>query len=483
MGSLRRVVRNTTALLASNILGKGISFLSILIAARYLGAKGYGLIVFALSFNNLFKGIIDLGFTPLIVKDVARDHSLALPYVRKIVSIKMYLLILSFLLISIGIKALGYSGNESIVIYMFFVFSVLYSFADVGFGVLKAFEETHYFALGKFIFLCFVFLGYSLSAYAGGGVVSFSIVYAITGMIALLYSVGMVRWLMGGMKMDMHAFPSGLTSLGLIRDSLPFALIAAFNLILLFLDSVMLGILRTQSEVGMYGVAYRTSLLFVYIPLSLHASLVPALSQLYARGSDAVALNVMRSFRYNLIAGVPIGVGCTLLAWRIIPLVFGSEYYDSSMIFAILIWSIVFTFVRYPFVTLFEATDKQSSLARTLAIAVIINIIINLLLIPPYGMIGAAIATVASETVAMLLMIWQGTVIGVCKLDRDFWLQVLKLILSGIVMGFVCYMTLDSGLVLSVISSVTVYSFMIWIMGVLKEEDKAMICRIIRHDR
>ncbi|MFC1549259.1 flippase [Nitrospirota bacterium] len=483
MLSLRRVVRNTTALMASSVLGKGVAFLSVLLAARYLGAKGYGLLAFALSFNHIFKVIVGLGFTPLIVKDVARDHSLAVPYLRKVLWIKMFLVIIAFGIISFCINVLGYNGDESTVIYMLFIFIVFHSLADIGFGVLRAFEQIHLVALGEFILVLSVFAGYSLAVYSGADVVAFSLMNAIAGGFCMMYSAAMVRRALRGSDMKITSMVSGFTSARIIRDSLPFALIAAFNLLLLYLDTVMLGILRTQSEVGVYSVAYRMALFLMIVPLAVHFSLVPAFSKLYSIGSDAVAVNVMRAFRYNLIAGVPIGVGGALLAWRVIPPIFGADYYGAALIFAILVWSIVFSFIRYPFVTMFEATDRQSILARILAIAVVLNIVVNLALIPSYGMIGAAIATVVTDMVVMLLLTWQGSVLGVCRLDRDLWARILKVILSAFVMGCVCVLLLDVSLALSIAAAIITYSAMIWLVRALEEEDKILLYRIIKYDR
>ena len=475
MSSFSRVVRNSSALMASNVLGKGLSFLSVLIAARYLGVKGYGLLVFALSFCSIFKVVIDLGFSPLIVKDVARDRTITTTYVRKILYIKIFLVVVASVLLSISMRFLGYSGNESVVIWMLFVFVVLQSFANVGYCVLRAFEEIHLVAIGEVIMSISILAGFAISAYAGVDVATFSMSYAVTGCIILVYSIVVVRGMLKTMKAALPPSTASFSSLMLIKSSLPFVLMAAFNMLLLYLDSVMLGIFRTQGEVGIYGVAYRSALVLLFIPLAVHGSLVPVISRLYGEGSDDLTDNVRRSFRYNLIVGVPLGVGGTLLAWRLIPPVFGPEYREASLIFAILIWSLVFSFVRFPYLTMFEATDRQALVARTFAYAVGLNIFLNLVLIPRYGMVGAAAATVITDMLIMVQMLWLGIKAGVCRLDSYFWACIWKVILSASVMGGACLLALNFGVIISVATGFVVYLSIIWMVGALDMEDKAFI--------
>ena len=95
-----------------------------------------------------------------------------------------------------------------------------------------------------------------------------------------------------------------------------------------------------------------------------------------------------------LIIGIPIGIGTSILAEKIILLVFGSSYTESVIALEILIWTIVFTFGGAAFTRLLEATDKQLTLTKITGIAAIFNIFLNLVLIPEFGLIGACVSTV-----------------------------------------------------------------------------------------
>lgn len=480
MGSLQRVVRNSSALMASNVLGKGIAFFSVLLAARYLGVEMFGLLAFALSFNGLFNVIMDLGFSPLIVKDIARDHYMARTYIRKILFIKVFLVFFTFALVLITTKILAYSGYQAAVIYLIFVFFVLFSFANVGYGVLRAFEAIHYVAAGEIIMSTSILAGFGLAVYAGAGVAAFSMAYVVAGLLALIYSSAVVRQVLAQSDTESHPETRVITAFTLLKSSLPFALMAAFTMILLYLDSVMLGILRTQREVGIYGVAYRSALVFGFIPLAIHSSLVPLISKRFGDGSGAVTSIIDRQFGYSLIAGVPLGVGGSLLAWSLVPAVFGPEYKEASMIFAILIWSLVFLFLRFPFVTMFEATDRQSIIARIFALATVLNVFLNALLIPFWGMMGAAIATVVTDLVIFILIMRLGIRSGACRLERGLLVRIFKVSLAAAVMGLTCMHALRFGLIFSVVTGVVVYVVMILTLKTFDDEDMDLLKKAIR---
>jgi len=94
-----------------------------------------------------------------------------------------------------------------------------------------------------------------------------------------------------------------------------------------------------------------------------------------------------------LIIGIPIGIGTTLLADSIILLIFGAEYTQSIIALQILIWGVIFAFIAVPFENLFYSANKQSIVTLEVVIGVILNVIMNILLIPKYSLVGASIAT------------------------------------------------------------------------------------------
>jgi len=109
MSVARRVAKNTTALILSNIIAYVFTFLTTVYSARYLGVEGWGIISIALSITGIFGVLTDLGLSSLTVREVARDKSLADKYFANTTAIKIVLGIITFGVIVIVSYLAGYS--------------------------------------------------------------------------------------------------------------------------------------------------------------------------------------------------------------------------------------------------------------------------------------------------------------------------------------------------------------------------------------
>ena len=129
-----------------------------------------------------------------------------------------------------------------------------------------------------------------------------------------------------------------------------------------------------------------------------------------------------------------------LLADKIILLIFGNQYQPAVVAFQILIWSAVFIFMGTPASSLLNSTNRQVELTKIVGVSLVLNIFLNLLLIPKYSYVGAGIAT----TISMLLILF-GVLIRAVKIGYStpvykIFEPTLKVIISCLIMGaFVIY--------------------------------------------
>ena len=108
-------------------------------------------------------------------------------------------------------------------------------------------------------------------------------------------------------------------------------------------------------------------------------------------------------FKYLLILGLPIAVGTTLLASPIILLLYKSGFSQSIDALQILIWAIPLIFINYILGTAINSINKQRETVKTTFIAMILNIVLNVLLLPRYGLIAACYITVLTELTCFML--------------------------------------------------------------------------------
>jgi len=189
----------------------------------------------------------------------------------------------------------------------------------------------------------------------------------------------------------------------LFKAAIPMGLAGIFVTIYYRIDTVMLSAMKGDAVVGWYNAAYNLIFGLMFIQGSFNTAIFPVLSRLSSNSMNSLRMVYQRSFKYLFCMGLPIAVGATILAERIILPIYGREYINAAGSLQILIWAIAFIFVNGLLGNMLIATNQQKLLAYIVGGGAGLNIVLNTLLIPALSYKGAAIATVASELFAFLL--------------------------------------------------------------------------------
>jgi polysaccharide transporter, PST family len=166
----------------------------------------------------------------------------------------------------------------------------------------------------------------------------------------------------------------------------------------------MLGQLVGDQMVGVYSAATRISEVWYFVPGAIASSVSPGIYAAKKAGDEALYYHrISQSLRFLSLVAILIAVPMTFLSGTIISGLFGNEYAAAGPILAIHIWAAWFVFTGIGTSAWFIAEGlTHLSFQRTL-IGAVINIGLNYVLIPAYGGIGAAIATVISQAFACFL--------------------------------------------------------------------------------
>jgi len=166
---------------------------------------------------------------------------------------------------------------------------------------------------------------------------------------------------------------------------------------------VLLGFLRGPTVVGWYNAAYKVLLVGVSAALAYFAGLFPALSRLYVENRKEFGLLVRHTAELWLVFAVPLVVAGTFLAEPVIRLLYGAAYLNSVAPFRILLWSAALVMLRWVYMDSLRATGHQALDLRCAITSASLNVALNILLIPRFGMIGAASATVTADVVWLVM--------------------------------------------------------------------------------
>ena len=149
--------------------------------------------------------------------------------------------------------------------------------------------------------------------------------------------------------------------------------------------------------------AYKLLLVGIGVAITYFTGLFPALSRLYVENRDEFRLLVRRTAEFWLTFVVPLVVGGTFLAGPIIRLLYGAAYANSVMPFQILLWSAALVVLRWVYMDSLRATGHQALDLRCAITSASLNVTLNIILIPRFGMIGAASSTAFADLVWFIM--------------------------------------------------------------------------------
>lgn len=189
----------------------------------------------------------------------------------------------------------------------------------------------------------------------------------------------------------------------LVATSLPFLVTAALVLVMGWADTIMLGIFRTPEEVAVFGAATRTATLVAIVLLAFNAVVPPRFAVLHASG-DVAGLGRLARSTAALMALVALPIVIVMVAFpeRVLS-VFGSEFTGGAGALVVLSLAQYFNVASGTVAFALAMTGHQRQMQTSGTIAAVANVALNLVLIPAFGIMGAAVATGTSLVVVNLL--------------------------------------------------------------------------------
>ena len=264
-----------------------------------------------------------------------------------------------------------------------------------------------------------------------------------------------------------------------IKEALPFGLSGIFITIYYYIDTVMLSMMLSDSEkvIGWYNAAYRLIMVLLFIPTVYFSSVFPLMSKLFETSKDSLEFIFERSLKYMTIIALPIGVGTSLLADRIVLSIFGSDFMPAALALKILIWSDVFIFMSLPFGTLLNSMNKQIITTKLTAMGAILNVVSNAFIIPKYSYLGASFTTVFTEFVILIVSIYifMDSESKLYPLSKENLKSFFKVIISCLAMLVFIQFFYDMNLLFLIMSSVFIYFATFYSVGGIDNSDLIII--------
>lgn len=371
---------------------------SIGFITRYLGKDGFGDYSTVLAFFAFFSAIADLGLYSISTREISRPESDERKIIGNVFAIRLLIsfgiVIISPLVViffpysqsvKIGIiiaaSAYFFASSYSVLIGLFQKRLVMDKVA-IGELIGKIFQVAVVVAVVK-MNLGFRFIIGSLLV---NMLVSFVVIY--------LWSR---KYIVFRLIFDWPAWKAFL------KESYPMGISAIIVFAYFKLDTILLSVLKTSADVGIYNAAYKVLESIIFFPAMFIGLVMPIMARYIFHERSKFDLVADKTFKVFLIFAVPLLVGLSFLSRDVIGLIGGAVFSESVGVLKILAWALTFVFFGNYFTNILIAGNMQKKLMKILFVCAIFNISLNFVLIPRYSYLGAAVTSSLTEFLVVIL--------------------------------------------------------------------------------
>lgn len=395
--SRQTVAKNTFWLTVSNFGGRLIKAIVIIYAARVLGTAGYGIFSYAVTLAGFFSLFMDPGINAVLVKESAKspdDQGIAVfstTFYMKIVLLTFGVCFIIF----VGPYFSTLPGAVALLPIAAFIlmFDTLREFL---LSFVRGIEKMQWEA-GIFIFtnIAIVVFGFiALIMHPTPKALGWG--YALGTMLGGIAALIVLRKYLK----DLFSRFSAKLIKPIVQSAWPFAIVGALGLLLTNTDILIISWMRDASDVGIYSAGIRIIQVLYLVPGVLQISTMPLFSRLANVDNKKFRAAFERIVSVLFVASIPLAIGGIVVGTQVLSLIFGSAFAPGGPAFKLLMVTMIVDFPGSIIAAAIFTYGHQKSLIITSAVGGVSNVLLDLLLIPRFGMTGSAVGTLIAQTIS-----------------------------------------------------------------------------------
>lgn len=413
---------------------RALSFAFNVFVIRRLGAGEFGQYMAIGAFGDLFLFVADLGLAPYAVREFARFRDMpdALERAQRLFGNLLWLRIVLAIVAGVSTVIAGIATQRPLEVILALTINGAFLWV---YGIQGTSEVT--------------LSGFERIDLAAGAKVLNQLIFVVAGGAALFLGAGYFGLiganLLGGIAMAVVCW-RGVQRLGvkpsppersawprLIRAALPFGIVTfALGLSYRF-DTVLLSILQGDEATGHYRAAYNLIFTLTVFSNVVNTALYPSLTRQAATNPEKLAGHTSRILRYLMALALPMATGAFLLARPLVDALYNAQQYaDSVVALEILIWTLPFMYASELLGYVVLITNREKLVARAVVVSTTLNVIMNLILVPRFGLYAASAMTVATEMILVGQHLWN---LRPLTFQLDWGQALLRPLLATVLMG------------------------------------------------
>lgn len=463
----RKIAYNVLVSSVSKLLATALALVSIGFITRYLGQSGFGDYATVLAFLSFFSAISDFGLYSVSTREISKPGADEEKIMGNIFSLRVITSLGILLLAPLLVLFFPYPREVKegiIIVAASFLFSSSYQVLNGVFQKNLAMDKVAISELvGKIIQVVLIITAVKLKL-GFSWIVSALLIYMIASF--LMVYIWSKKYIRIKMRFDFSYWKSFL------RESYPLGIAAIITFVYFKIDTILLSILNNSSGVGIYNAAYKVIENITFFPAMIIGLIFPLMSQYITTDFQKFKDISNKTYKVFVIVVVPLVVGGFFLSKGIIGLIGGAEFTQSASVLRILIFALAFIFFGNFFNAILIAGNLQKKLMYILGSAAVLNVSLNLLLIPKFLYFAAAGVSVFTEAFVVAATLY------LTKKKVKYFPQIEKaggIFISGAVMAIFLFIFRNLNFFILGFSSLAVYSISLWIFKAVRLEELTSI--------
>jgi len=398
----KRYFLNTGWMFFGQMFNLGLSFFIGIWMARYLGPGNFGILSYAIAFSSLFSFIADLGINSILNRELVKFPEKRDELLGTALRLKIGGGIVAFLVTG---SAVLLTDASLLIRGLVLLYSLTFIFQAI--GVISIFFQARVEAKknvrSQIISSSISSVLKIIMILSGSGVIWLTLIYALDSIwLGIFLTLAYRR---SGLRIKTWSFNWSMAK-EMLSSSWLLMLTSVSISIYMRIDQVMIKQLMNETTVGLYSAATKISEVWYIIPATICPSLFSAIINSKKVDQDLYFARLKKLFLLMLFFAVLVGLSVTLLSRPIIQILFGSAYLGAVSVLRIYVWSVVGTFLGVAVGQYLIAENYTKIYFFITILGAIVNVVLNLLLIPKIGINGAALATVVSYLFVVVSLIF-----------------------------------------------------------------------------
>jgi len=392
MNLAARIAHNSIISAVSRVISLAVALVTVGLVTRYLGASGFGVYTTIIAFYFLITALSDFGINQILTREISRPKADERKIVANVLGLRLFSITLITIVGGLSVFFLPYGSDVRKGIWLMFIALIFSSLSQTLNSVFQkrlvmnrlAWREL----ISRFIQLGVTFLAVKFD---------WGVLGILLAMIASFLFVLAASWKLASEYINLKFSFDKKYWIFFLWESAPLGIAAFVNFLYFKADAILLSLFQNSHEVGIYGAAYKVLESLIYFPYMFMGLVMPIFSyNIFHRPVHFLRV-ASRTIKAIWLVTIPLVIFLFFLSRETIRVIAGAGFEEAATVLEVLAFALGAIFLAHFFNSILIVVNRQKLLLFILTGTAILSLVLNIIFIPYYSYMAAAVISTLSE--------------------------------------------------------------------------------------